>query len=673
MKWKLVLLLLPVALCCTAQAQSRDAWGSYGGDPGGQRYSTAAQIDRSNVSQLQPAWSMHTHVFDQASPYNRPASFEATPVLWKDTLFFDTPFDAVFAVDAATGAVKWSFDPKVPRNNQLYLITSRGVAVWHTSGPKKTGLCASDMILVATLDRRLIGLDAESGKLCPAFGQRGTVDLAAGVEAAEPRYLFYTSPPIVVGNTIIVGSSVADNQTLFAASGAVRGFDVHTGRQQWSWEPVRWTANQHPKLAGSGNAWAPLAADPEHDLVFLPTGSASLDYYGGFRVGDNRDADSIVALRASTGQKVWAFQLVHHDLWDYDTASQPLLFTFRGKTPAVAVTNKTGMIYVFNRLTGEPLFPIVERPVPKSTLSGEVAWPTQPFSSLPSLVPHDDLRGPASEGTAADRRACRDQMAHLREDGLFTPPSVGGTVIFPAALGGPNWGSSALDPRTNILYTRVSVLPFKVYMLDQQAMSSWGSLHKHWYAHAPEWLGGGPPREASSAYRPPDLGLGDTDGSAMRGSPYSMLLSALLAPGGEPCAKGPYGRIVATNLNTGKQLWSVAHGEIRPGIAGSPGVGGAIVTAGGLIFAASDNAGLLHAYDSSSGRELWHARLPATANATPMTYELKGRQYVVLAVGGHKTGLHDESDVVMAFALPQATNAAKSTHAAKPTHAVGAR
>lgn len=660
--WNLAAIL--ACLCNTARSQSADGagWPEYGGDAGGQRYSLAHQITRENVRGLQVAWTFHTHALDQPGSFNAKAAFEATPVLWKGTLYFDTPYNQVFALDAVTGKLKWSFDPKINREN-LYIVTSRGVALWHAEHPG-TGPCKNTSVLVATLDRRLVALDALSGKPCPHFGTDGTVDLSQNIEISRADLYKFTSAPTVVRNRIILGSFVGDNQQLFVASGATRGFDAVTGKQVWSWEPLRWTAQQHPKLSGSGNAWAPLAADLEHDLVFLPTGSASLDYYGGLRAGDNRDANSLVALRASTGEKVWSFQLVHHDLWDYDTASQPLLFTFRGSVPAVVVTNKTGMLYVFNRLTGEPLYPIEERPVPRSTLPGETSWPTQPFSTLPPLAPlrysADALQIPDRD----DRAFCQNEMKRLRYEGLFTPPSERGSLIYPASLGGPNWGSSALDPASGVLFTRESSMPFRLHMLPQESHApTLGERVEHgWRVIAPVWLGGESRSELSSqydtmapqsaAYRPPDMGVGSLDFSPLRGAPYRIMLRALVGPNGTPCGPSPYGRIVATNLNTGKQLWNVAHGEMIKDLPGSIGLGGTIVTAGGLVFAASTNDPRLRAYDKDTGQELWRALLPASANATPMTYEAKGRQYVVIAVGGHRRP-GDESDVVMAFALPE--------------------
>ncbi len=380
----------------------------------------------------------------------------------KGRLYLTTPKDVVLAVDAATGKVRWTFDPGVKDEDVHYIVTSRGVALWHDA---RRGAC-SDRVIVATLDRRLIALDAREGKPCAGFGSGGTVDLAMGLYVSNKDFLEYTSPPVVVGDRIILGSSVADNQSIDTPSGAVRAFDVRTGKALWKWEPLSWVTGPGPHTSGAGNAWAPLAADAEHDLVFVPTGSPSVDYYGGTRVGDNHDADSIVALRASTGEKVWAFQLVHHNLWDYDTASQPLLFTWRGSVPAVAVMNKTGMIYVFNRLTGEPLFPIEERAVPQTEVPGEKTWATQPFSSVEPLLSTRFSVDKMPVARADDERFCERLMREVRYDGPFTPPSMRGTAIYPASLGGPNWGSSALDMKTGVMYTRVNSMAYLVWLSE---------------------------------------------------------------------------------------------------------------------------------------------------------------------------------------------------------------
>jgi quinoprotein glucose dehydrogenase len=652
---------LTVCLFANGQQTSRhfanDGWPEYGGTLAGQRFSRAAQITPHNVSRLKIAWTFHTNTFaSEISRNDRRSKFEATPILWQRTLYLTSPYNEVFALDASNGKLRWRYDPKVDRDAIFGVVASRGVAMWHAKNPARS-VC-HDVVFVATLDRRMIALDARNGMTCPQFGVNGTVDLTKGIRVNDTKYLSYTSPPIIVGDTIVLGSSVADNQKLFAGSGAVRGFNAITGKQLWAWEPLRWTVGTGGQKSGSGNAWAPLAADSDHDLVFVPTGSASLDYFGGTRPGDNRDADSIVALRASTGEKVWAFQLVHHNLWDYDTASQPLLFEFQNKIPAIAVTNKTGMIYVFNRLTGQPLFPIVERPVPGSTLPGEVTWPTQPFSTLPPLAPlaygSKDLHLPRAE----DETFCTNAMQFYLYQGLFTPPSEKGSVLYPAALGGPNWGSSAFNPTTGVMYTRVSSLPYVLH-LRPRASKFMTTLRDLWEQFAPIGYGGDPLAQrhrGDDQFHPPDLAF-SADKSVMEGAPYTMELRAFLGPSGVPCGPQPFGRLVATDLNSGRQRWSVAHGIMDGDEHGSVGTAGPIATAGGLVFVSGTIDPYLRAYDAVTGAELWKGRIPNASDATPMTYTLDGQQFVVLATGGTLVAGTSSSarpdNTLIAFSLPQ--------------------
>ena len=651
----LVCLAFAAASCAVeAQKPETNGWPEYGGTLAGQRYSVERQINAGNVKDLKVAWVFHTHVFDQSSGSNWRASFEATPVLWHGVLYFDTPFNAIFAIDAATGAIRWTFDPKVDRDKPIYIATSRGVSLWHAKKPMP-GVCGSDAVLTATLDRRLIARDATTGEACPRFGDHGTVNLQDGVAVSDKGMYGFTSPPTVVNDTIVLGSSIGDNLAAFIASGAVRGFDAVTGQQKWSWDPVRWTKANDPS-SGSGNAWSVISADAEHDLVFVPTGSASNDYYGGTRIGDNRDADSIVALKASTGQRVWAFQLVHHDLWDYDTPSQPVLFTFRHTTPAVAVTTKTSMVYVFNRLTGEPLYPIEERKVAASTLPGEQAWPTQPFSTLPSLTPLTMTAADVHLQRAADRKYCADVINSLKNDGLFTPPSASGSLQYPGPLGGANWGSSAFDPETAVLYTRVSNVPYAVHELKAiRGDSMMADAERAVHGWLPERMGGDPAALPNDIKTPDSGGVESTEQSTQIGTPYRLMRQGIETPDGAPCGPEPFGSIVAINLDTGKKVWTAAHGEMVKGEPGSLGVGGVIATAGGLIFAASTNDAWLRAYESETGKEIWRGALPVASNATPMTYAMGGRQYVVIAAGGHGFMGTGKSDAVIAFALPEST------------------
>jgi quinoprotein glucose dehydrogenase len=468
----------------------------------------------------------------------------------------------------------------------------------------------------------------------------------------------FTLPQLpVLGNVVVVGSSIPDNTRVDMAKGTVRAFDARTGQQLWTWDPIPWGAQQKVQT-GAGNVWSTIAADPSLGLLYLPTGSASPDYYGGMRPGDGRDADSIVALEAKTGRKVWAFQLVHHDLWDYDVPSEPLLFTWHGNVPAVAVTTKMGMVFVFDRRTGTPLFPVEERPVPKSDVQGEVASATQPFSSLPPLSPLTmPTAGPNLERDKEDADFCREQMAGLRYDGIYTPPSLKGSLVFPGAIGGVNWGSAAYDPGSGILYANTNRLSYFVQLIERKPSfperigqllagdkafvvlnvvfvvgavlwlrrhRSWGSgrvaglvmmvglaglVCGLWQRHA-QMVQQKLENTVEYAMR---SSFGE-DHSPQYGAPYKLYRHPIVDPHGLPCTPGLWGTVEALNLQTGKILWEQAHGTQVPGKhSGSLSLGGVIVTAGGLVFSAGTKEPLLRAYDASTGAELWKGDLPVPA------------------------------------------------------------
>ena len=428
--WHLLPTVLAAGLAAQTPAPKPIAeWPAYGRDAEGSRFSPLTDISPDNVASLRVAWRYSTG--EASGPdTGRPTSLEATPIVVDGTLFFSTPLGRVIALDPETGAERWVFDAKVSRKHTFGDWTSRGVSTWLDSRAAPTELCRR-RIIVATVDARLISLDATTGALCRRFGSQGMVDLRHGLRNAPFELEEYeeTSPPAVVGDVIVVGSGVADNNRIDAASGEVRGFDARTGRLLWSWDPVPQDphdpayASWHGADAhrtGAANAWSVIAADPERDLVVIPTGSASPDYFGGKRLGQNRYANSVVALRASTGKLVWSFQTAHHDLWDYDNASPPALVTVTkgsAPTPAVLQATKSGMLFVLNRETGEPLWPVEERPVPASDVAGEEAWPTQPFSTIEALSPasdrpQGDLGGerqrpgvlPEATGPASERR-----------------------------------------------------------------------------------------------------------------------------------------------------------------------------------------------------------------------------------------------------------------------------
>ncbi len=519
-------------------------------------------------------------------------------------------------------------------------MTSRGVALWHSKKPL-TGPCAQDRIFVATLDRRLIGLDAKTGAVCQGFGNHGTVDLIGGLHLKDATWYEFTSPPTIVGNVLVLGSSSGDNQAIEVPTGAVRAFDAESGKPLWQWEPLPWAKNTHPR-AGSGGAWSVISADAERGLIFVPTGSPSLDFYGVPRPGDNRDANSVVALEASTGKRVWAFQTVHHDLWDYDVAAEPLLFTFRGQTPAVAIATKTGMVFVLNRLTGEPLFPVHEKPVPQSNIAGEKTAPTQPFSSLPPLAP---LTFTASDVVG---EFCRDKLTGLVNHGIFTPIGLKPTLLYPGSLGGVNWGSPAFDPATGIMYVNVNRLAYDVQLIPRDP--DWAAtlfrlrLKLTWY-----WEHNGGKPLTSLSFRPPDGGGRELN--SQDGSPYLLYREPLTSPDGLPCTPQPWGELVAFNLNTGAKEWSRPIGTMVNGKeTGSITLGGPII-AGELVISAATVEPVIRAFEKRNGAELWKAALPAPAQSTPMTYLAGGRQFIVVCAGGSGIIGSAQGDAVVAFAF----------------------
>src|SRR6266481_1103663 len=441
----LFLLLFSSSLAIAQQpAAASDGWNSYGGDPGGSRYSSASQISRENVAQLKVAWTFHTGASQLETKLIRKAAFESTPILFDNKLFLTSPYDKVFALDPATGEKIWDFDPHVDLTRNYSEVASRGVSAWRDAKAKPGQPCAQ-RIFLGTLDARLIALDVQTGKPCSDFASAGTFDLSTDASTPPEWRGGYqvTSAPAIANDLVITGSSIADNWKVDVGRGIVRALDARTGKLRWTWDPIPWATRSSPHT-GAGNAWSTLSVDSEHDLVFIPTGSASPDYFGGLRLGDNKWANSVVALRASTGDLVWGFQVVHHDLWDYDVASQPTLFTWKDGTPAIVINTKMGHAFVLNRLTGAPLLSITERPVPQSNLPGEQSSPTQPFSTI-SLVPEKLAPGDMWGKTPEDIKWCQEKIKASRWEGIFTPPSLQGSVVFPGNVGGVNWGSAAYD------------------------------------------------------------------------------------------------------------------------------------------------------------------------------------------------------------------------------------
>lgn len=598
-------------------APPQNGWPHYGGDPGGSRYSAANQITRENVSRLQLAWTYRTGDLSDGSDGKSKSKFEATPILFNGSLFLSTPFNRVIALDPSNGKQLWVYDPEVDlKTRYSEQLVSRGVSAWEDPNAREGTSCRR-RIFVGTLDARLIAIDAGSGRPCSGFGLNGQVTLKNGVGKIDPGQYEVTSPPAVVNGTVVVGSAIGDNRRVDTERGVVRAFDARTGAQRWAWDPL--PASQP---TGAANAWSAISSDPALDLVFVPTGSASPDFYGGERPGDDLYANSVVALRVSTGEVVWHFQVVHHDLWDYDVASQPLLTTVKrnGKDVAAVVVNtKMGHVFVLDRATGKPLFPVEERVTPKSDVAGEMASRTQPFPTLPApFYPQKFSAEQAWGSDETERNACKQLMSNLRYEGIFTPPSLQGTMIYPGYVGGVNWGSATADHGRGIMVVNVNNLAFWVRLI----------LRDELRAQAPE---------IRRTYN-------DVEFANQAGTPYAMARGPLLSPQRTPCVPPPWGKAVAVDLNTGATKWE------------SPsnlGFGGPITTASGLVFVAGAIDQKLRALDIDTGKELWSVTLPTNAQSTPMTYQLpNGKQYVVVAAGGHGSLPVKLGDSLAAYALP---------------------
>lgn len=562
-------------------------WSHYGGDAGNTKYSPLDQIDRGSLPRLEIAWRWSSP--DNGLPYTNHA-FEATPLYIDGVLYTSTSFSQAAAIDARTGTTLWVFDPESYRSgrppNQGFL--HRGVAYW------ENGDATTRRILYATGDARLISLDALTGEPDGRFGSGGTVDLRAGIPRSQLAGYGATSPPLVVGDRVIVGSSIHDGDNgPSAPPGDVRAFDVRTGALLWTFHtvPRRGELGYDTWLDGSANdaghtnVWAPMSADLDRELIYLPVSAPTNHYYGGARLGSNLFANSLVCLDARTGRRKWHFQIVHHDIWDYDLAAAPNLMDVRvggRNVPAVVQPTKQGLLFVFHRVTGQPLWPIEERPVPASTVPGEVASPTQPFPTHPPAFSRLGVQvEELVDGSAAERQAAIDSLAPYDWGSLYTPPSQRGTILFPGIGGGANWGGAAFDPETGRLYvTPLGAVPFLIRI---------GPSGAGWAANEVRIFEG----------------------------PFGFYLF-----------KPPRGRIVAYNMRTGQIAWDRAN-NAGLGVAGHS---NALVTKS-LLFYGSASESRLQVFDKGSGQRLRAIGLPARASGAPMTYKVDGRQYVVVAVG----------------------------------------
>ena len=605
------------------------------------RHSSLSQINQENVSKLKTAWVYHTGDISDGHDGKKRSGFETTPILVDGKLYLTTPFNRVIALEPSTGKQLWAYDPKIDQSLDYGDgLINRGVATWLDPSRTADKECKR-RIFESTLDARLIALDAETGLACADFGSSGQVNLASvpgyqhtGLGEHMQGWYHMTSPPATIDDMVIVGSAIDDNHRADMPSGVVRAFDARTGTLRWSWDPIAPNPSDSisPWLTGAANAWSIMAVDAVRDLVFVPTGSASPDYYGGLRPGDDKWANSVVALHARSGTIAWGFQLVHHDLWDYDTASPPLLATVPHdgeKIPVVIQGNKTGFLYVLNRDTGKPIFPVEERAVPQSDVPGEKASPTQPVPlAPPPLAPQQVSVNDAWGPTPADREACGEAMRRLRNEGIFTPPSLQGTIAVPGNVGGMNWSGYAYDPQRNLLIVNTNNLIARVRLIPRDKV---GADHE------------------------------DGEYGPQRGVPYGMLRRFLQSPSDLPCGRPPWGSLTAVDMAKGTIRWQVPLGSMQDfgGVhdsvpPGSISLGGPITTEGGLVFIAGTTDRRVRAFNVETGEELWNAVLPAAGNATPMTYQVNGKQYLVIAAGGHQRIPEEPlGDAVVAFALPE--------------------
>jgi quinoprotein glucose dehydrogenase len=629
----LAIVLATPLWCLLPGARANDRagrdWRFYGADPGGRRFSPLSDIDTRNVGRLRRAWTYHTGDLETGHrPGARPTALETTPLAIDGRLYLSTPSGRVVSLDGDSGKEIWRFDapPRAAAARPARGV-HRGVSYWEGS----TARGRARRILYGTSDGRLIALDAESGRPSEGFGQAGIVDLREGVADAWPAADFgVTSPPALYRDLVITGSVVQEFPALGPA-GDVRAYDARTGALVWRFHTVpRPGEPGHETWQGEGgkdrsgaNAWSIMSVDVERGLVFLPLGSATYDFYGGDRPGDNLFANSVVALDAATGRRRWHFQTVHHDLWDYDLPAQPALVTLRraGRdVPAVAQVTKSGFVFVFDRLTGQPLFEVQERPVPQTRLPGEWTSPTQPMPVRPPpLVRQAITREQLSTVTPESQRQCAALFDAARTGRLFTPPDAELTLTFPGTLGGATWSGTAFDPATRRLYVNVNEVGALGRMdktaagapLPYRRASPWGEYARFWDDN--HW----------------------------------------------PCQQPPWGTLNAVDLDTGTIAWTVPLGIVDALVerglppTGTPSLGGAIATAGGLVFIAGTNDSRFRAFDARTGREVWVERLEASGHATPMTYRGRsGRQYVVIAAGGGGYFSTTTADVVAAYALP---------------------
>jgi quinoprotein glucose dehydrogenase len=627
-------------------------WRYYGNNIGGSRYSPLKQITPENVGQLKPVWTYHagTSGYEPKSMFEGILTIEATPLKIGDRLYFCTGYNDVIALDAETGTEIWRHRTHLNAVN-VFTRTCRGVAYYRV--PDAAGLC-SQRIYTATLDARLIALDADTGTPCPDFGVAGEADLLQGMGVVEKGYYYVTSPPLVIKGRLVLGGWVMDGQHTGEPPGVIRAFDAVSGKFSWAFDTGRPHEHGLPPdgqsfTLGTPNSWSLMSADEELGLVYVPTGNATPDYFGAFRTpNDEKYSSSVVALNAETGEPVWSFQTTHHDLWDYDVASQPTLIDLPDGTKGLLQPTKRGEIFFLDRTNGKPITEVKELPVPQGAAEGDWTSPTQPFSTgLPSFAGPRPSEKNLWGLTPVDQAYCRVKFMKARFDGTLTPVGVDRpTVTWPGYLGGVNWGSVSIDPINQLMIVNST----HVMMYNQLI----------------------PRKEADARGIKPVTTEGNGEGkhvallAAQKGTPYAISSGPFMSLLAVPCQEPPFGLISAVDLKTHSLLWQKPFGTSRdsgpvllrsylPIPMGVPNLGGSTTTASGITFIGATQERMIRAYNSKTGEELWRARLPAGGHATPVTYwsAKSNRQFVVIAAGGHGAMLSGHSDALVAFALPE--------------------
>lgn len=638
---------VPVKPVTPAEAQKD--WKHWGNTTHGDRFAALDQINKGNVSELKVAWTAHTGDIPQSNGSG--AEDQNTPLQVGDTLFVCTPYSKVLALDVDSGKEKWRFDSKATAPNWQrcrglgYFEETTQKAAATLAAPAQPAACPRRLFLPTT-DARLLAINADNGKLCEDFGDHGTVDLKVGMGEVKPGYYQQTSTPLVAGNVVIVGGRVADNFSTGEPPGVVRAYDVHTGKLAWAWDPGNPNITGVPPegqtyTRGTPNVWSAMSYDAKLNLVYLPTGNATPDFFGGTRTPeDDKYSSSIVAVDAASGKVRWHFQTTHHDLWDFDLPSQPLLYDLPngkgGTTPVIVQTSKQGMIFMLNRETGEPVAKVEERPVPQGNVEGERYSKTQPYSVGMPMIGNETLTESDMWGaTPIDLLICRIEFKGMRHQGVFTPPGLDRSLQYPGSLGGMNWGSVSVDPNNSLMFVNDMRLGLANYMVPRANVA----------------------KDASGI----EMGIVPMDGT-----PYGAMRERFLSPLGIPCQKPPFGTMSAVDLKSGKIVWQVPVGTVQdtgplgirmhmPIPIGMPTLGASLSTQSGLLFFAGTQDFYLRAFDTANGKEIWKSRLPVGSQSGPMTYvsPKTGKQYILINAGGARQS-PDRGDYIIAYALPDA-------------------